>query len=84
MARPRRTRLATSDPLCKFGAHMSIAGGYERAVVAAHAVGFQTVQLFTKNNNQWNAPALTFEQAGAFRQALEQTGIVIPWPTRRT
>ena len=41
----------------KFGAHMSIAGGCDRAVRAAHAIGFQTVQLFTKNNNQWNGPA---------------------------
>lgn len=54
---------------------MSIAGGCERAVVAAHDVGFQAVQVFTKNSNQWNAPALTSEQAGAFRQALERTGI---------
>ena len=75
MARPRRTRLATSIPFCKFGAHMSIAGGFERAVLAAHDMGFQAVQVFTKNSNQWNAPALTFEQAGAFRQALERTGI---------
>jgi deoxyribonuclease IV len=57
---------------------MSIAGGCDRAVLAAHAVGFQTVQLFTKNNNQWNAPAITPEQAGAFRGALEQTGIADP------
>ena len=75
MARPRGARLATSILPCKFGAHMSIAGGHERAVVAAHAVGFQAVQVFTKNSNQWNAPALTFEQAVAFRQALERTGI---------
>jgi len=54
---------------------MSIAGGYERAVAAAHDVGFQAVQVFTKNSNQWNAPDLTSEQAGAFRQALERTGI---------
>jgi deoxyribonuclease-4 len=54
---------------------MSIAGGCHRAVLAAHAVGFRAVQLFTKNNNQWNAPALTPEQIGAFRGALEQTGI---------
>jgi len=78
MARPRGARLATSILPCKFGAHMSIAGGHERAVVAAHAVGFQAVQVFTKNSNQWNAPALTSEQAGAFRQALERTGIRDP------
>ena len=57
---------------------MSIAGGCERAVNAAHAVGFQTVQLFTKNNNQWNAPPILPEQATAFRKAIEETGITDP------
>lgn len=57
---------------------MSIAGGYDRAVRAAHAFGFETVQLFTKNNNQWNAPPLTDAQTDAFRQALEETGVVDP------
>jgi deoxyribonuclease-4 len=57
---------------------MSIAGGCDRAVRAAHTVGFQTVQLFTKNNNQWNAPALSAEQCGAFRAALDDTGITLP------
>ncbi len=78
MARPRRARSSPSIPPCKFGAHMSIAGGCDRAVVAAHDVGFQAVQVFTKNSNQWNAPALTSEQAGAFHQALERTGIRDP------
>lgn len=62
----------------KFGAHMSIAGGCDRAVRAAHAVHFETVQLFTKNNNQWNAPDLPAGQVAAFRLALEETGIVDP------
>jgi len=62
----------------KIGAHMSIAGGCDRAVRAAHAVGFRTVQLFTKNNNQWKAPTLTDAHVVAFRQALEETGVVDP------
>jgi deoxyribonuclease-4 len=62
----------------KFGAHMSIAGGCDRAVWAAHAVGFATVQLFTKNNNQWRAPQLLDEHVAAFRAALDQTGVVDP------
>ena len=78
MARPRRARSSSSILPCTFGAHMSIAGGCDRAVLAAQAVGFQTVQIFTKNSNQWNAPALTAEQAGAFRQALERTGVRDP------
>ena len=50
---------AKAKPIVRsFGAHMSIAGGCDRAVRAAQAVGFETVQLFTKNNNQWNAPPL--------------------------
>jgi deoxyribonuclease-4 len=57
---------------------MSIAGGYDRAVWAAHAVKFRTVQLFTKNNNQWKAPLLTDRHAADFRLALEQTGVVDP------
>lgn len=75
MARPRRVRSATRILPCKFGAHMSIVGGHERAVVAAHDVGFQAVQVFTKNSNQWNAQALTTEQAASFRQAVVRTGI---------
>src|ERR1700681_4670310 len=61
-----------------FGAHMSIAGGCDRAVRAAHAIGFQTVQLFTKNNNQWKALPLTDDHQAAFRTALAETGIVDP------
>lgn len=62
----------------KLGAHMSIAGGCERAVHAASKIGFQTVQLFTKNNNQWRAPVLTEEHVQAFRKALAETRIVDP------
>lgn len=65
-------------PPLKLGAHMSIAGGYDRAVRAAHAFGFETVQLFTKNNNQWNAPPITDAQVGAFRAAIDETGVVDP------
>ena len=35
------------------GAHMSIAGGYHRAVERAQAAGCECLQIFTKNNNQW-------------------------------
>jgi deoxyribonuclease-4 len=62
----------------KLGAHMSIAGGYEKAVWAASKIGFQTVQLFTKNNNQWKATPLTDAHAAAFRQALAETGVSDP------
>src|SRR3954452_1675284 len=73
-----RARREQSGHERKFGAHMSIAGGCDRAVRAAHAIPFQTVQLFTKNNNRWNGIALTDAHAEAFRSALGQTGIADP------
>jgi len=42
----------------RLGAHMSMAGGHDRAVLAAHAAGCAAVQLFTKNNNQWRSKPL--------------------------
>lgn len=62
----------------RFGAHMSMAGGYHKAVRSAHAVGFATVQLFTKSNNQWRAAALTDAHVAGFRAALEETGVETP------
>jgi deoxyribonuclease-4 len=52
------------------GAHMSIAGGYHRALLAAQEHGCQTVQLFTKNTNQWRAKPIMREEAAEFRRIL--------------
>lgn len=58
-----------------FGAHMSIAGGHDRAARAAFAVGATAFQVFTKSVNQWNAAPLTEAHARAFRDARRETGI---------
>ncbi len=60
------------------GAHMSIAGGYHKAVERAAACGCDCVQLFTKNNNQWRAKAIGAAEAERFRRALDEHGIVHP------
>jgi deoxyribonuclease-4 len=78
MAKDAKKAGKRSKSMRTFGSHMSIAGGCDRAVRSAEAVGFETVQLFTKNNNQWNAPALTDEHVATFREALRETGIVDP------
>ena len=62
----------------KPGAHQSIAGGFENAVIAAANYGFETVQLFSKNSNQWNAKPIDDESAAKFIEALKKTGIVKP------
>jgi deoxyribonuclease IV len=58
-----------------FGAHMSIAGGYEKALLAAQAHQCRAVQLFTKSSNQWKAKELTAEEIRTFRRTLRQTGL---------
>jgi len=52
------------------GAHMSIAGGYYKAVEIAKRCGCDCVQLFTKNNNQWRAKPITADDVARFRGAL--------------
>ncbi|MBW3597457.1 MAG: deoxyribonuclease IV [Planctomycetes bacterium] len=60
------------------GAHMSIAGGYYRAVDAAGEHTMDVVQLFTKNNNQWRAKPISEEDAARFRAALKERKIRHP------
>lgn len=61
-----------------FGSHLSIAGGYYKAVEAAAELGMDVVQIFTKNNNQWAAKPLGDEDVRLFREAIERTGIQQP------
>lgn len=44
-----------------FGAHLSISGGLHNALLSAEKFGMDTVQIFTKNQQQWRVPPLTDE-----------------------
>jgi deoxyribonuclease-4 len=59
----------------RLGAHMSISGGLENAVVRGQEVGCEALQIFTKNSNQWQAKPLTAAEATAFRDACQAAGI---------
>jgi deoxyribonuclease-4 len=59
----------------KLGAHMSIAGGVENAILSGHQVGCDAIAMFTKNNNQWKAKPLTQDDADRFNAARLETGI---------
>ncbi len=56
------------------GAHVSASGGVENAPRNAHEIGATAFALFTKNQRQWAAPALTDGQIAAFRKACDQYG----------
>ena len=55
-----------------FGAHVSASGGVENAVRNAQDIGATAFALFTKNQRQWLAPALTESQIATFRNAMQQ------------
>ena len=66
---------AKNIPLMKYtGAHVSASGGLENAPFNAHAIGAAGFALFTKNQRQWSAPALTPAQCEAFRRACGECG----------
>ena len=66
-------RPAGAGPLV--GAHMSAAGGLVRAVERAVAAGCRTLQVFTKNSNQWAGKPVDPAEAAAFRSAAAEAGL---------
>ncbi|HEX7402296.1 MAG TPA: deoxyribonuclease IV [candidate division Zixibacteria bacterium] len=57
------------------GAHMSIAGGVYNSLIFGKDLGCTTIQIFTKNNNQWRAKEITSEDAKQFFENQKKTGI---------
>ena len=56
------------------GAHVSASGGVENAIKNAKEIGATAFALFTKNQRQWLAPALTDEQVATFKTAMAEAG----------
>ena len=56
------------------GPHLSIAGGISRSPARAQECGATGFALFTKNQRQWRAPAISPEESQAFREACAAGG----------
>ena len=59
----------------RFGAHLSIAGGVERAVERARAIQAKCLQLFVKPPQQWRFQPLHDKDAARFRSAAADAGL---------
>jgi len=59
----------------KLGAHMSIAGGVSEALLRGQELNCHTIQIFTKNNNQWQAKPISKDEADLFALRLKETKI---------
>jgi hypothetical protein len=50
-----------------FGSHLSISGGMHNALLKAEELGFDCVQVFTKNQQQWKCSPLAEEAIGNWK-----------------
>lgn len=59
----------------ELGAHVSAAGGVQRAPGRARAIESSVLQLFTKQPSRWAEPMVDEETAEAFKAAREENGV---------
>jgi deoxyribonuclease IV len=64
-----------APPRLRVGAHVSIAGGLERALERGAGIGCDVIQVFTRSNQQWAARAIAPDAAARWRAALAATGV---------
>jgi deoxyribonuclease-4 len=57
------------------GAHMSISGGLDKAVVSGQELGCETIQIFTRSPRQWRSRVLKEAEVALFSQTKEEAGI---------
>lgn len=57
-----------------FGSHLSISGGMINALLEAEQLGMDTVQVFTKNQQQWKAPPLAEAAVNDWLRELKRLG----------
>jgi deoxyribonuclease-4 len=61
-----------------FGAHLSVAGGFHNALLAARRYDCPAVQVFTKAPNQWSGRPIGDDEARLFHRTLRQTKVRFP------
>lgn len=61
--------------MLRLGAHMSVAGGLEKAFDRAAQVDSDAVQIFTSNQRQWKGREVTAEMVELFRATQAESGI---------
>jgi len=57
------------------GAHMSIAGGFEKSIERGESVGCTAIQIFTKNNRAYFGKKIEQEAIDTFKQAVKESSI---------
>jgi deoxyribonuclease-4 len=69
----KKTQERRRGPL--LGAHMSIAGGVDKALLHGRKVDCQAIQIFTRSSRQWAAKPYSKEEINLFRVNRKETRI---------
>ena len=59
------------------GAHVSIAGGFDKAIDRAQETNANCMQIFTKSNRQWDAKKITKEESDLFIKAQKESSVSV-------
>jgi deoxyribonuclease-4 len=59
----------------KFGAHMSVSGGFDKAIDRGEEAGCDVIQIFTKSNRQWAAAPIADADAETFLRRRADSAI---------
>jgi deoxyribonuclease-4 len=60
-----------------FGSHLSISGSMHNALLSAETLGMETVQVFTKNQQQWKSKPLTVESIQLWKDHIQRLKFTI-------
>ena len=57
------------------GAHTSVAGGVSKGIALAENLNFTAIQIFSKNNNRWDAKPLDPTEVDKFKSLWKDSNI---------
>ncbi|HBS48337.1 TPA: deoxyribonuclease IV [Candidatus Dependentiae bacterium] len=59
------------------GAHVSITGGFDKAILRGEEIGCTAIQIFLKSSRTWHAKKLTLQEIESFKAAQKNSSIKI-------
>lgn len=60
----------------RIGAHMSVAGGFTKAIDRAIGIGANALQIFSSAPQRWDPPKITKEEGEAFKQKAQAMDVL--------
>lgn len=57
------------------GVHVSISGGFSKAIAEGTEIGCTAIQIFTKSNRQWRSKAISKKEALEFIEVQKKSNI---------